>query len=57
MKMRKNTFGYTIIELVVTIAILAILITFSIGPMRGLLLRNQVKNEVNLLQLDLVFAR
>ncbi len=52
-----NNKGFTIIELVITIAILAILITFSIGPIRGLLLRNQVKNEVNLLQLDLVYAR
>lgn len=57
MKLNKHTSGYTMIELVMTLAILAILITFSIGPIRSLLLRNQVKNEANLLQLDLSYAR
>lgn len=53
----KKQKGYTLVELVITLAILVILISFALGPIRNMLLRNQVSNQVNLLQLDLTFAR
>lgn len=56
-KRQKIISGYTLIELVIVLLLLGILLTFAIGPLRGMLLRNKVANQANLLQLDLSFAR
>ena len=49
--------GYTTIELMTVLLIAAIMVSFAITPIRGLMLRMQLADQASLLQLDFSYAR
>lgn len=49
--------GFTLIELMVTIAIMAILLTLAMPSFRDMIAANRIATQSNLLLTDLVFAR
>jgi type IV fimbrial biogenesis protein FimT len=57
MLMRKHSSGFTVVELIVALAVVAILATAALPAMGGLISRNKVASEVNRLASDLLFAR
>ena len=52
-----NYKGYTTIELVITLVIAMIMMSFALGPIRDLMLRMQMSDQATLFQLDLNYAR
>lgn len=54
---RTRRSGFTLVELIITIALVAILASLALPSMQTTLRRNQVNTEVNRLLADLLYAR
>ncbi len=56
-KITKNQSGFTLVELVVVLAIVGILLAYAVPSYRDFSIRQNVKNQVNSFITDLSFAR
>lgn len=57
MRSRNNSYGFTLIELVVTVAIVAIVSTLAIPAFQTLIMNNRITSQANQLSSMLAYAR
>jgi len=55
--MKKHQSGFTLIEIMVTLTLLSILLSYGIPNLNDLLVRQSISTKVNDMQVDLAFAR
>ena len=53
----KNIFGFTVIELMITVALAAVILTFGVPAFQGLMERNQLASNINSFISSLALAR